>query len=231
VRLLTSLVSILLLIAACRGSGDPTPTPDPSKIARDIQLSLPDLPPNWHETPQGGAVASNVRLSPACDIFNLDIVFPDAVAAAQSLSFQGPDKQQVQSFAAIYGGSDDAQKAVDGTQDIADRCGDEFKDTLKGLAEGQLSAFGVDVGVFAGIDVGIIQLNDPPLGEASTGYRVHIEVSIAGSSRGKFTIDYRVFRQGNIAAAVLYAASGDPGAAEENAIDQAIVNKAAAPHT
>ena len=222
---------MLLLIAACGGAGDPTPTPDPSETARAAQVTLNELPRDWRETPQGDAVEANVQLTPDCDIFNPGIVFPGSLASDHSSSFQGPDKQQAQSFAAVYGTTNDAQKAIDGLHDIADRCGDKFKDTLKRLAEDQLSALGVDLGVFAGVDVGMDRLDDPPLGDASTGYRVRVEVSVAGSTQGKFTIDYRMFRRDKLTAAVLYAAFNDLNSGEEQSIDQAVLEKAGASHT
>jgi hypothetical protein len=214
-------LTILLLAAAC-GSSGPAAPPDPAVAVRDVPLVVDEMPADWHATPGGEDLESKVDIPPSCDIFAPTAVFTGALATAKSASFQGPSDQQSQTFAAIYGTPNDAQAAVAGTHEIAARCEDEFKDVLKRAAE---DALGVDLGPFSSIDVEFGAKNDPPLGDVSAGYRVQVTVKVLGSKQ-KYTLDYRVFGVGRVAAAALYATFGDPNAGEEQAIEQALVTSA-----
>jgi hypothetical protein len=222
------LLTAIVLVAACGGSAEPKATADPAELVREVPLTPDEMPNGWSVTPEGDDLDSLVALSPACDVFDLAVVFPEALATARSPSFQGPEKQQAQSFAAIYASESEAQAVVEGTRDIVDRCGDEFKDTLKDAAEDQLEALGISVGFFASVDVSLEDHNDPPLGDGSAGYRVRVEVSAAGSSQ-KFTVDYGILRKENVVAASQYAAFGEVNEDEELAIARALLASANRP--
>ena len=221
----------LVLLTACGGSSAPNQTqiPDPVVAVQRVPLTVAEMPTGWDVTPEGDALASLAQLTPNCNIYDLSIVFPGALATAQSRSFEGINGQQSQSFAGIYASEGEAQAAVDGAQAIVDRCGDVFKDVLKGAAEDQLEALGISLGLLGSIDSSLEKHNDPPLGDSSAGYRVAVKVSAVTRSES-FTVDYRIFRHGKIAAASQYAAFGDLDESEERDIDTRLLISAGGPN-
>lgn len=230
-RLTTSVVAVVLLLAACGGSSDPTRSPelsvtrDPAEVVAEVPLELDEMPASWQLTPSGEDLASLVELSPGCDIYDLAVVFPGALATSASESFDGPRDQQAQSFGALYESATAAQATVDATQGIVDRCGDEFQAVLKDEAERQIEALGISLGFLGNIDVSLVTLDEPALGDGSRGYRVRVDVSAVGQSES-FTVDYRVFRSGSVVAASQYAAFGEMNEGEELAIAAALVASA-----
>jgi hypothetical protein len=231
VRLALLAFALLGIVACGDGTGGGTPTPQPARdpldVAAEVPLRLEEMPPAWRRTPAGEDLGSLTGLSAACDVFDPVVPFPGSLATAASSPYTGMTGQQAQTYAAVYESDAGALADVEGTHDIVDRCGDEFKDVTRRAAEDQLKALGISLGFLGSVDVSLHEVDPPPVGETSAAYRVQVKVSAIGTSES-FTVDYLVFQSGRLAAARLYATFGPVHASEQIAIMESLRDSAIA---
>jgi hypothetical protein len=150
------------------------------------------------------------------------------VATAGLGPFSGLTDQQVTSYGAVYDTEAGAENAVDSTLDLFDLCGDEYKDEVERLAKARLAVIGIDLGIFADIDVSLEEADAEPRGDQALAYRLQVKVGIPGADQ-KFTLDVSVMRVGRVVGAIMYASFGDVNTEEESTFaDQLVVNMTAA---
>jgi hypothetical protein len=218
-------------MVACSGgspSATPTPTADFGAAAQtlvpSVPLALNDMPNGWREAAEGEAdLTQTVELPPDCNIFDLQVAFPNAFVTSAGLHFHNSDRQ-VTSYGAIYRTTEDAQKDVDATHDILDRCADDYKSAVEKIADEQLSALGIHLGFLAGIDVTLVELPEATA-EGSRFYRLQAKVSLPGDDL-TFTLDAQVVRVGRVVGALTYYAQGEGGTDEERDITATLVASA-----
>jgi len=228
--ILVAIALCSLTIIACSGasSGTPTPTSDfettAQTLAPSVPLVLSDMPGGWEAAAEGETdLTQSVELPPECDIFDLQVAFPNAFLTAAGLHFHNSGKQ-VTSYGAIYRTNDDAQKDVDGTHDVLDRCADDYKSAVEKIADDSLSALGIHLGFLASIEVTLVELPEAT-GDGSRFYRLQAKISLPGDDL-TFTLDARVVRVGRVVGALTYYAQGEGGTDEERDITSALVASA-----
>lgn len=224
---LVAIVLCILAIIACSGesSGTRTPTPDfetaAQTLAPSVPLALSDMPEGWEAAAEGETdLTQTVELPPECDIFDLHVAFPNAFVAAGGPHFHNSGRQ-VMSYGAIYRTNDDAQKDVDGTVDILDRCADDYKSAVEKIADDRLSALGIHLGFLASIDVTLVELPEAT-GDGSRFYRLQAKISLPGDDL-TFTLDAQVVRVGRVVGALTYYTQGQSGTDEERDITSVLV--------
>jgi hypothetical protein len=229
VRLIPLVLLALIVLASCGDDDDgPSPTLDFADAAREavplIPLTADDMPPNWDtaDTP----ITDRVKLSDECDIFDLDTTFPRAAATETGDALSGGIQQQLLSYGAIYRDPDDAQSALDATGDLVDQCRDEFEDEVRRLAEQELEALGIDLGIFADIDASIDELDVDLDADGAVAYRVEVTVGIPGADQ-HFTLDVFLVREGRAVGAATYATFGEPNIGDEALITETLISHAA----
>ena len=227
-------LSLIFVIAICSyavacGSGSSiTPTPDFETTARSlapgVALALSDLPDGWEQAVEGDTdLTQTVEFPAECNIFDLHAAFPNAFVTATGAHFRNSGKQ-LTSYGSVYQMVDDAQKDVDGTHDILDRCADDYKSAVEKIADDQLSALGVHLGFLASIDVMLEELPEAT-GDGSRFYQLQAKVSLPGDDL-TFTLDARVVRVGRVVGALTYYTRGEGGTDEERDITGALVASA-----
>lgn len=185
-----------------------------------MPLAASDLPKGWQEAADGETdLTQSVELPPGCDIFDLHVAFPTAFVTAAGAHFHDSGKQ-VTSYGAIYRTAGDAQKDVEGTHEILDRCSDDYKSVVKNVADDQLSALGIHLGFLASIDVTLVELPEAT-GDGSRFYQLQAKVSLPGDDL-KFTLDARVVRVGRAVGALTYYLQDEGGTDEERDITAAL---------
>ncbi len=221
------IAAAMLLTAACAESSSPSPTParDPAEVAADVPLALDEMPGGWEILPEGGDLGSEVQLSAECNIYDLGVSLPGALATARSEAFIGQRDQQMQTFGAVYASESEAQAAVDGTAGLVERCGDEFKEVLKQAAKDQIEALGIDIGFLGRIDVALEERDATSAADESAGYRIFVEVSAVGQSQS-FSVDFLVLRAGRVVAALQYATFGSVDESDEASIEATLLSSA-----
>ncbi len=214
------LVAVLLAFAvvfvACggndTGSTEPsTATPDFAAEARRLVggavFSAEDLPGFG---PLGADdLQSQAGLSGECDIFDPGVVFPDAVAAAESGAYGSILDDQILNLAGVYRSADDASAALARTRDLRVRCEDEFEDSVEQVARDFLDALGIDLGLFSTIDVAITDHDPTAVGDEIIGYRMHVSVNLILTSQ-QYNLDAIVVREGRVTGALIYGRFGQP---------------------
>lgn len=229
-RTLLAATLVALALAAC---GDSTePANDFAASARGaapaVPLTVDDVAAGWEALPDDENLAAGVSLPEECDIFDLELAFPGAVATASGDGLKGPLGQQVTSYSAVFETEGAAQAAIDGTREIVTRCTSEFKSEIKAIAERESAALGVDLGIFADINVDVGEREDvPAIGDGSVSYRAEVNVDILGNNIN-FTLDVTLLRSGRVAAAMTYAQYGEPKEEDETAVTSALLGKAEA---
>ena len=166
VRLSLAALILVALLGACGGGDDSSDlgadfVPAARQLVPQALLTEEDLPDGWEAVDDEDDIANLVRLSQNCDIFDLNVVFPGSAATERSVAFVGPSSEQAISFAAIFAEEVDSAAAIAGTAGLVDECGDEYKDEVERLAREQLSALGLDLGLFADIDVSLEERDVP----------------------------------------------------------------------
>lgn len=226
---LTALL-LSLVLAACSGSskGTPTATPDfattAQRLISDVPLAVSDLPGRWEEAAEGETgLAQDVELPADCNIFDLNVAFPNAIVTSAGDSFHSGDRQ-VTTYGAIYRTDEVAQKEVDRTHDILDRCADDYKSAVEKIADEQLSALGIHLGFLASIDVTLVEQPEAT-GDGSRFYQLQAKVSLPGDDL-TFTLDAGVIRSGRVVAALTYYTPGEGGTNEERDITRALLASA-----
>lgn len=220
----------LVAVAACGGSDGPTPTPSPdfTAVARslvpDTLVSAEDLTPGWAPIEPESDLSARVELPPECDILDPDVVFPAAGATDRTGPIAGPGGAQVISFGAIYETEGRAAGALDDTQDLVARCEGDFKDAARRVVDSELDALGIDLGIFADIDVSLYEMELEPVAVDTRAYRLQVTVRIPGADQ-KFTLDVMLVREGRTVGAVTYAAFGEPDQQDETFVLSAAAGK------
>jgi hypothetical protein len=227
VRLTLAIAAALFTLTACGGGGDSsTPTPDFATVSRDaaddIPLTPEDLNGDWEILPGDETdFTGDLALSPECNIFDLGVVFPDAAATSTGDTLTGGLQQQLTTFGAVHADPAAAQEAIDRTAVIVEACGDEFETEVRRIANEQIEALGIDLGIFADIDVGISPTEPPVDAEGSAAYRVGVTIGLIGGDQ-RFTLDVFLLREGRAIGAATYAAFGLPNTDEEATIAAAL---------
>jgi len=217
-----------LALVACGGgpSAMLTPTPDFEEAARtlapSVPLTLSDVPNGWEKAAEGESdLTQTVELPSECNIFDLDVAFPNGFVRAVGPHLNRSDRQ-LTSYGAIYRTRNDAQKDVDGTHDILDRCADDYKSAVEKIADEQLSALGIHLGFLARIDVTLVELPEAATGGSSRFYRLQAKVNVPGDDL-TFTLEARVVRAGRVVGALTYYTQGEGGTDEERDITEALL--------
>jgi len=195
------------------GSGEPSPATtidfaaEAQRLVGDAVFGAEDLP-GYEQTGDDG-LPSQASLSDECDIFDPDVVFPDAVATADSGAYESALDDQIFTLAAVYRSEDEAVAALAATQDFISLCEAEFADAVEQLARDFLAGFGIDLGLFSTIDVAIIGFDPPAVGDEIVGYRMHVNVNLVVTSR-QYNLDAVVVREGRVVGALIYGRFGEP---------------------
>jgi hypothetical protein len=226
VRLTLAIAAAVLTLTAC-GSGDSsTPTRDFATVSRDaaddIPLTSEDLTGDWEELEEDDVLTGDIALSTDCNIFDLGIVFPEAAATSTGDTLSGGLEQQLTTFGAVHADPDAAQAAIDRTAVIVEVCGDEFEAEVRRIANEQIEALGIDLGIFADIDVGISPTEPPVEGEGSAAYRVGVTIGLIGGDQ-RFTLDVFLLREGRAIGAATYATFGLPNTDDQAAIGNTLL--------
>jgi hypothetical protein len=220
-----------LLFAACGDDSDagPTAAVDFSTAAQSLVAEIPlaedDLSGGWRPAADDEEdLTGNVELPEGCNIFDLNVAFPDAVARASGPRLRGSLGEQVTSYGAVYRGADLAQEAVDNTRDILTRCGNDYKVAVEKIADEELSALGINLGFLADLDVTLQEL---PIatGDGAAFYRLQAKVNVPGDDL-TFTLDARVVRAGRVVSAVTYYRQGDTDTQAAQEVTAALVASA-----
>lgn len=235
VWLLIPAVLAACVLVACGGSDDPAPTASPSptidfpavarRVVPDAVLTIEDMP--GFEAQDTANLAEQADLSAECDIFDPDLVFPDAVATAQSDPFVGPGDRQVFNHAAIYESTADASAGMASTQAILDRCEDEFNDVVEQVAKDELDRLGIDVGLFTNIDITIGNYDPPPAGDELLGYRMNVSVNLV-LTKQEYNLDVIVVREGRVVGAVMFGTFGAINSNDEALLLERVTGKLSA---
>lgn len=216
--LLPLLIVCAVVLAACSddtsspnssATATPTPTIDFATEARRLVggavFSAEDLP---GFKPLGADdLQSQVGLSDECDIFDAGVVFPEAVATADSGAYEGTLDEQLVNLAGIYRTADDASEALAATRDLRNRCEGEFREAVEQVARDFLGALGIDVGFLATIDVVIADYEASPVGEESAAYRMQVTVNLV-LTRQQYNLHAIAVREGRVVGALIYGRFG-----------------------
>ncbi len=195
------------------GSGEPSPATtidfaaEAQRLVVDAVFSAEDLP--GYELTGDDGLPSQTSLSDECDIFDPAVVFPDAVATADSGAYESALDDQIFTLAAVYRSEDEAAAALAATPDFIGRCEDEFEDAVEQVARDFLESFGIDLGLFSTIDVAIIGFDSPAVGDEIVGYRMHVNVNLLVTSR-QYNLDAVVVREGRVVGVLIYGRFGEP---------------------
>lgn len=236
-RFLLSIAAILALaLAACGGGSSPTPSPSPSptidfgaaarQAVSSALMTIADLPEFWAE---GGAGDTNVDLdlSPACDIFDPDVAFPDSVAVEQSAVFLGRDERQASFTTAVFREEEDARAAFAGQADLVERCHDEFLEVIEQAARDQAAERGFPLGPLARVSVALEPINFPSLEDDTSARRARVAISLIGVTV-RFDADIIVVRSGRVMGAMTYSNFESIDLLEEETIARTMATKLAA---
>ncbi|MCH7809580.1 MAG: hypothetical protein IH863_03260, partial [Chloroflexi bacterium] len=144
------LVACAVVFVACGGDASSSePSIDFAAEARrlvvDAVFSVEDLP--GYEKPGADSLPAQAGLSDECDIFDPAVVFPGAVATADSGAFESALDDQIFNLAGVYRSADDAGASLTGTRGLIVRCEDEFEDAVEQVARDFLDSFGIDLGL------------------------------------------------------------------------------------
>lgn len=203
------------VLVACGddGSGEPSPATtidfaaEAQRLVGDAVFSAEDLP-GYERTGDDG-LQSQASLSDECDIFDPAVVFPDAVATADSGAYGSALDDQIFTLAAVYRSEDEAAAALAATPDFIGRCEDEFAGAVEQIARDFLAGFGIDLGPFSTIDVAIIGFDPTAVGDEIVGYRMHVNVNLLVTSR-QYNLDAVVVREGRVVGVLIYGRFGEP---------------------
>ncbi len=187
----------------------PTPTVDFAAEARRLVggavFSAEDLP--GFEPLGGDDLQTQAGLSDPCDIFDAGVVFPDALATADSGAYEGRADDQLLNLAGVYRTADDASAALALTRDLRTRCEAEFEEAVERVARDFLAGLGIEPGPFVSIDVVISEYEPAPVGDEVIGYRLHVNVGLILTSQ-QYNLHAIVGREGRVAGALLYGRFG-----------------------
>ena len=213
-----ALFACAAVLAACGGTtagpnSSPTATPTPTvdftaearRLVGGAVFSAEDLP--GFEPLGADDLQSQAGLSDECDIFDAGVVFPEAVATADSGAYEGALEEQLVNLAGIYRTTDDASEALAKTRDLRDRCEAEFEAAIEQVARDFLSRLGINLGLFSTIDVAITDYDPTPAGDEITAYRMQVTVNLV-LTRQQYNLHAVVVRQGRVAGALLYGRLG-----------------------
>lgn len=225
----TLAVFVGAVLTSCGNGGDSaTPTPNFAVLAAaavdDAPIALTDLPTGWTTPTPEEDLTAGLELSAECDLRDLNVVFPGAAAVERSGSFVGPLDQQVASYAAVYQTTEGAVNEMQTIAAMVSRCEEEYKDEVEESAKERLSVLGIDLGVFADMDVSLDEVEAGPLGDESKLYRVNVSVGVPGPDQS-FTLDVTVVRVGRVVSAVTYSGYGELDADEERSLNETLVGK------
>ena len=235
--LVAVLLACVVVFVACGGDAGssepsiatPTPTIDFAAEARrlvvDAVFSAEDLP--GYERPGADGLQSQAGLSDACDIFDPDVVFADAVATAASGAYVGVLDDQLVNLAGVYRTVEDASAALAQTQGLRERCEDEFEAAVERVALDFLDGFGIDLGLFSTIEVAIIDLDPTAVGDEAVGYRMHVNVNLILTSQ-QYNLDAIVVREGRVVGALIYGRFGQPDDSVETELLRLMAGKLSA---
>ncbi len=228
------LFACVVVLVACSGNDTdstepPTPTLDFAAEARRLvggavfsAADLPDFDPLGVDDLQ-----SQVGLSDECDIFDPAVIFPDAVATADSGAYGSILDDQLLNLAGIYRSADDASAALARTRDLRVRCEGEFEVAVEQVARDFLDVLGIDLGFFSTIDVAITDYDPTAVGDEIIGYRMHVNVNLVLTSQ-QYNLDAIVAREGRVAGALLYGSFGQPDDSVETELLRLMAGKLSA---
>ncbi len=212
------LLMFAVVLVACDGTTtdpdrSPTATPTPTidfaaearRLAGGAVFSAEDLP--GFEPLGVDDLQSQAGLSDECDIFDSGVVFPDAVATADSGAFEGRVDDQLINLAGIYRSAEDASAGLARTRDLRERCDAEFREAVEQVARDFLDGLGIDLGLFTTIDVAINDYNPTVVGDEIVGYELHVNVDLILTSQ-QYNLHAIVAREGRVAGALLYGRFG-----------------------
>ncbi len=212
--LVVLLVAFAVLLAACGDTttapnSSATPTIDFASEARRLVggavFSAEDLP--GFEPLGADDLQSQAGLSDECDIFDSGVIFPEAVATADSGAYGGGLEEQLVNLAGVFHTAEDASEALAATRELRDRCEAEFEAAIEQVARDFLSRLGIDLGFFSTIDVAITDYDPTPAGDEITAYRMQVTVNLV-LTRQQYNLHAVVVRQGRVAGALLYGRLG-----------------------
>jgi hypothetical protein len=201
-------------LAGCSDDGQPADfSAEAERLVPGAVLTLADL--DGFSTFQGEDIRRQADLSAACDVFDPGVVFPGAAATADAGPFVGRADDQLLNYAAIYETEADAERAINDTRGLLDRCEDEFRERVEAVARGIVADFGVNPDL-ADFDVEIEEYDAPAAGDQHLGYRMHVVASIVITSQ-QYNLDVMLIRDGRVAGALMYGRIGaaDEGTEEE----------------
>lgn len=224
-----ALLSALLFLAACGGSGDSASTVDFDAAARtaasDALVTLDDLPQFWIEGTEEDQNA-DVVLSPECDVFDPEVGFPGAAAIDQSPVYLGTGERQATFITAAYREEADAVTVIDGQDALVDRCFNEFLVAIDQAARDAAADQGVSLGALSDVDVGLDEIEFPPLGDETRARRASVSVTVVIVTTD-FDLDIIVVRTGRMLGAMTYSNFEFIDSEEEETIARAMAARLA----
>ena len=217
------------VLAACGGEGEPTPIPiiDFGVAARDAAdsalMTLDDLPEFWAV---GNPDDTNldVDLTPACDVFDTSVLFPDAAATDDAPPYDGTEERMATFITAAFREELTAIEAFDGLDSLVDLCRPELLEAIEETTRREAAERGFGLGPFGRVDVTLGDHDFIPLGDQSQALRVLVEVRVLGIGTD-FTLDIILVRTGRMIGTMTYSNFGDLDEIEEEAIARAMTDK------
>lgn len=209
-RVLPLLIAAAALLAACGGGGDsttPTPTIDfeaaAEQAAAEALMTIDDLPQFWSP---GTADDENVELElpPDCDVFDPDVGFPGAAAIDQSPIFIGSGETQASFLTAVFREEATAEDAIEGQDDLVDRCFDIFLEAIEQAARDEAADRGFELGPLAAVDVDLQETDFVQLGDQTQARRASVSITVTFISTD-FDVDIIVVRSGRVAGVMTYS--------------------------
>jgi hypothetical protein len=229
VRFVPGLLFLLCaFVASCGDDTSPEATSDAGfaaeaeRLVPGAVLTVDDL--DGFETVDITSLDEQADLSPACDIFQAVVVFPEAVATAESEGFSGRRGEQLLNYAAIYETADGAAAALAATEELRLDCTGEFEDAVRQVARSELDRLGIDLGPLADIDVTISGYDPPEAGDEVIGHRLNVDVNLI-ATRQQYNLDVIVVREGRVLGALLYGQFGPVTEEAEGALLERVTEK------
>lgn len=226
------LIGVAALVSAC-SNGDSNPDPNTSDVSAEFEaaaqttavgslLTLADFPEGWTRTPSDPN-EPDLGLAGDCAVLEADGL-PGDVAHAESDDFTGPDDQQVTTGTSIFADATGGEQAFDAYASTFSACADELTAKFEQALRDEFAVQGIAPELISDLTVSVNPMNVPVGADDSMAYRLLASVTVQGQPM-QFAYDVSVVRQGKVLGYLSYYTQGEPSAAEETSLAQALATK------